>query len=141
VPGRAGPAAQRRGSEGRPGPPQDERDLAKGTPQGDFWEKCYAPKTLREICRIRNFLLAQCSTRVEVALRGVMLGILHGPRNKGKPTYLSNAMLEHLQRASANRFLPLPELSSQRQVGEQVRVSWSSDFSARLPRRARNHTT
>jgi hypothetical protein len=62
------------------------------TPQGEFWDKCYAPKTLRDICRIRNYLLAKCSTRVEVALRGVMLGILHGPRNKGKPTYLSNQM-------------------------------------------------
>jgi hypothetical protein len=63
-----------------------------GTPQGEFWELCYATKTLREICRIRNYLLAQCSTRVEVALRGIVLGILHGPRNKGKPTYLSNQM-------------------------------------------------
>ncbi len=62
------------------------------TPQGEFWERCYAPKTLRELCRIRNYLLEQCTTRVEVALRGVMLGILHGPRNKGEPTYLSNQM-------------------------------------------------
>src|SRR5262249_4692127 len=28
----------------------------------------------------------------EVALRGLVLGILHGPRNKGVPTYLSNQM-------------------------------------------------
>jgi hypothetical protein len=61
-------------------------------PQGEFWEKCYAAKTLRDICRLRNFLLTRCSTRVEVALRGVILGILHGPRNKGNPTYLSNQM-------------------------------------------------
>jgi len=62
------------------------------TPQGEFWDRCYAPKTLREICRIRNYLLARCSTRVEVALRGTLLGILHGPRNKGKATHLSNQM-------------------------------------------------
>jgi len=62
------------------------------TPQGEFWDLCYGPDTLRDICRVRNYLLASCSTRVEVALRGVMLGILHGPRNKGKPTYLSNQM-------------------------------------------------
>jgi hypothetical protein len=62
------------------------------TPQGDFWTRCYAPRTLLGICRIRNYLLANCSTRVEVALRGVMLGILHGPRNKGQATYLSNQM-------------------------------------------------
>src|SRR5207245_1860566 len=65
--------------DARPGP-------VAATPQGVFWDRCYAPKTLREICRIRNCLLGQCSTRVEVALCGVMLGILHGPRNKGKPT-------------------------------------------------------
>jgi hypothetical protein len=66
--------------------------LVTATPQGEFWDRCYAWKTLREICQIRNYLLAQCSTRVEVALRGIMLGILHGPRNEGKPTYLSNQM-------------------------------------------------
>ena len=72
-------------TEMRPGP-------VPATPQGDFWGLCYAPGTLRDVCRIRNYLLASCTTRVEVALRGVMLGILHGPRNKGKPTHLSNQM-------------------------------------------------
>jgi hypothetical protein len=62
-----------------------------GTPQGEFWELCYSPSTLRDICRIRNSLLDRCSTRVEVALRGVMLGILHGPLIKAR-TYLSNRM-------------------------------------------------
>lgn len=61
-------------------------------PHGDFWERCYAPETLRDICRIRNHLLNKCTTRKEVALRGLMLGILHGPINKGLPTYLSNQM-------------------------------------------------
>ena len=61
------------------------------TPQGEFWDLCYAPSTLRDICRIRNYLLAQCSTRVEVALRGVLFGILHGPLIKAR-TYLSNQM-------------------------------------------------
>ncbi|HTM55758.1 MAG TPA: hypothetical protein VL175_17150 [Pirellulales bacterium] len=71
--------------EAHPGP-------VAATPRGEFWENCYAPKTIRKICRIRNRLLSRCSTRVEIALRGVMLGILHGPRNKGEPTYLSNQM-------------------------------------------------
>ena len=61
-------------------------------PRGDFWTLCYAPETLREICRVRNCLLHSCATRVEVALRGTMLGILHGPLNKGEPTYISNQM-------------------------------------------------
>jgi hypothetical protein len=63
-----------------------------GTPHGEFWSLCYAPKTLRDICRIRNSLLNQCTSRLEVALRALILGILHGPTNKGKPTYLSNRM-------------------------------------------------
>jgi len=62
-----------------------------GTPQGQFWELCYAPSTIRDICHIRNSLLDRCSTRAQVALRGVMLGILHGPLIKAR-TYLSNQM-------------------------------------------------
>src|SRR5262249_27692889 len=69
----------------RPGP-------VPATPQGEFWDLCYAPSTLRGICRVRNYLLAQCITRTEVALRGVMLGILHGPQTQKVPTYLSNQM-------------------------------------------------
>lgn len=61
------------------------------TPQGKFWTLCYAGNTLRDICRVRNYLLKNCSNRVEVALRGVMLGILHGPLIKAR-TYLSNQM-------------------------------------------------
>lgn len=72
-------------ADARPGP-------VPATPQGEFWELCYAPSTLRDICRIRNYLLRQCSTRVEMALRGVMLGILHGPQTQKTPTYLSNQM-------------------------------------------------
>jgi hypothetical protein len=66
--------------------------LAVDTPSGDFWALCYAPSTLRDICRIRNYLLESCTTRTEVALRGIMLGILHGPLMKTSPTYLSNQM-------------------------------------------------
>ncbi len=69
----------------KPGP---VRDL----PHGDFWDLCYAPRTLRDVCRIRNYLIENCSTRIEIALRGVMLGILHGPQNAKTPTYLSNQM-------------------------------------------------
>src|SRR5690606_1321230 len=39
----------------RPGP-------VPAMPHGEFWEMCYSPTTLRAICRIRNFLLDQCST-------------------------------------------------------------------------------
>jgi hypothetical protein len=61
-------------------------------PTGSFWTNCYHPATLAEICKLRSRLLERCRTQAEVALRAVLLGILHGPVNKGEPTYLSNQM-------------------------------------------------
>jgi hypothetical protein len=61
-------------------------------PAGDFWSLCFDERTLADICRLRTYLLGNCTTQTEIALRGVLLGILHGPRNKGAPTYLSNQM-------------------------------------------------
>jgi len=61
-------------------------------PEGPFWNLCYDATTLEDICRIREHLLASCGTQREIALRALMLGILHGPRRKGLPTYLSNQM-------------------------------------------------
>src|SRR5262249_33161051 len=69
----------------RPGP-------VPATPQGEFWELADAPCTLRDVLRIRNSLLPQCSSGIDVALRGVMLGILHGPQNRKTPGYLSIQM-------------------------------------------------
>jgi len=66
---------------------------APDIPHGEFWKYCFSPSTLRDVCKIREYLLSQRSDRVvAVALRALMLGILHGPRNKGEPTYLSNQM-------------------------------------------------
>lgn len=72
----------------------DERREAShdDVPTGDFWSLCFDERTLIELCRLRNYLLANCTTQTEIALRGLLLGILHGPRNKGAPTYLSNQM-------------------------------------------------
>src|SRR5262249_21781429 len=61
-------------------------------PSDEFWARCFADSTLRQICRLRTYLLSNCNTRVEIALRALLLGILHGPRNKGPATYLSNQM-------------------------------------------------
>jgi hypothetical protein len=62
-------------------------------PQGEFWSLCYDPKTLLDICTLRNYLLfAPQLTKAEITLRAIILGILHGPRMKGAPTYLSNQM-------------------------------------------------
>jgi hypothetical protein len=61
-------------------------------PEGDFWRLCFHPKTFCEICVIRERLLRRCVTHEEIVLRALLLGILHGPLQKGKPTYLSNQM-------------------------------------------------
>jgi SAM-dependent methyltransferase len=61
-------------------------------PEGPFWRMCFHPKTLREICVLREHLLEACRSDEEIALRALMLGILHGPKRRAAPTYLSNQM-------------------------------------------------
>ena len=65
---------------------------ATEVPEGDFWESCFHPDTLADICRLREQLLGVPAEPSVVALRALMLGILHGPLRKGVPTYLSNQM-------------------------------------------------
>jgi hypothetical protein len=60
-------------------------------PSGEFWQWCYEGETLRELVTLRTNLL-ELSTPTAAMLRAVLLGILHGPRNKGLPSYLSNQM-------------------------------------------------
>jgi hypothetical protein len=60
-------------------------------PEGEFWRWCFAPRVLDVLCRLRVGL-AHRKDDTAVALRGVLLGALHGPRNKGTPSYLSNQM-------------------------------------------------
>jgi len=61
-------------------------------PEGEFWERCYHHKTLRDICVFREKLKEGVETQEEIVLRALILGILHGPLRKGKPTYFSNQM-------------------------------------------------
>ena len=67
------------------------RDPAR-VPQGPFWQMCFHPDTLRDICVLREHLLQSCSQEEDVALRALILGILHGPTRKTVPTYVSNQM-------------------------------------------------
>lgn len=60
-------------------------------PEGEFWRWCYEGETLREIVTLRTNL-DELNTSTAAMLRAVLLGILHGPRNKGLPSYLSNQM-------------------------------------------------
>lgn len=70
----------------------DENRDPESIPEGEFWDLCYHPKTLRQITQIREALLDNCHSRGRTALLAIMLGILHGPRTKGQPSYLSNQM-------------------------------------------------
>jgi hypothetical protein len=60
-------------------------------PEGEFWQWCYDGETLREVVTLRTALLT-LNTPTAAMLRAIILGILHGPRNKGLPSYLSNQM-------------------------------------------------
>ncbi len=61
-------------------------------PTGDFWRWAYHPDTLLELCRVREQLLAAGSDATTIALRSLLMGVLHGPLRKGASTYLSNQM-------------------------------------------------
>jgi hypothetical protein len=61
-------------------------------PQGEFWRWCFHPDTLHEIVTLRHKLLCIDDTPASALLRAVILGALHGPRNVGEPSYLSNQM-------------------------------------------------
>lgn len=60
-------------------------------PKGEFWQLCYEGETLREIVTLRASLI-ELNTPTAAVLRAILLGILHGPRNKQLPSYLSNQM-------------------------------------------------
>jgi hypothetical protein len=59
-------------------------------PSGEFWRAAFNPSVLRKIVRLRNELLLSCRSSERVALLAIMLGALHGPKNKKNPSYLSN---------------------------------------------------
>lgn len=61
-------------------------------PAGEFWELAYHPRTLEDICRLREAFLMDCTGPAHRLLRLILLGRLHGPLRKSGPTYLSNQM-------------------------------------------------
>lgn len=68
------------------------RDLENpvDVPEGDFWEWAFDQEVLQTICRLREGLLKNCDSDVRKALRGIILGALHGPIHKRKRSYFSN---------------------------------------------------
>lgn len=67
-------------------------DDPKTVPSNRFWELCYHPETLRQICVLREELMRDCNSDERIALRALLSGVLHGPRMKNLPSYLSNQM-------------------------------------------------
>jgi len=63
---------------------------ARDVPTGEFWEWAFHPSVLESLCRFREAFLEDCRSPVRVALRGIILGALHGPKRKGAPAYFSN---------------------------------------------------
>lgn len=59
-------------------------------PDGEFWQWAFAPRTLNTVCILRRVLCRPTDNPNRVALRALVAGALHGPRNKGAPSYLSN---------------------------------------------------
>ena len=59
-------------------------------PQEEFWQWAYHPEVLSALCKLREALLADCSSDERKALRGILLGALHGPQQKTIQSYLSN---------------------------------------------------
>ncbi len=63
---------------------------ARQMPGSEFWQWAYHPTVLQSLCRFREAFLENCSTAPRVALRGIVLGALHGPKQKFFSSYLSN---------------------------------------------------
>jgi len=63
---------------------------ARNVPASEFWKWAFHPTVLDALCRFREAFLEDCTTDARIALRGILLGALHGPRQKRFPSYLSN---------------------------------------------------
>ena len=59
-------------------------------PMSEFWQWAFHPTVLDSLCRFREAFLEDCTTAPRVALRGILLGALHGPKQKTFPSYFSN---------------------------------------------------
>ena len=60
-------------------------------PEGEFWRLAYRPEVLDALCRFREGFLDVELAPEQIALRGLLLGALHGPlRRSGTSWYFSN---------------------------------------------------
>lgn len=59
-------------------------------PSGEFWDWAFHPSVLGALCQMREAFLEECGRPARIALRGIVLGALHGPKQKSVPGYFSN---------------------------------------------------
>lgn len=59
-------------------------------PASEFWQWAFHRNVLDALCRFREAFLDDCTTDARIALRGIVLGALHGPKQKAFPSYFSN---------------------------------------------------
>lgn len=59
-------------------------------PASEFWQWAFHPTVLDALCRFREAFLEDCTSDTRIALRGIVLGALHGPKQKTFPSYFSN---------------------------------------------------
>lgn len=68
----------------------DEVPEPRNIPEGEFWEWAFHKDVLRLPCRFREGLLENCRSDSRQALRAILMGALHGPQPKLRPSYFSN---------------------------------------------------
>jgi hypothetical protein len=59
-------------------------------PRGEFWRWAFYQEVLETLARLRAALLLDCQSDARRALCGIILGAIHGPRQKSAPSYFSN---------------------------------------------------
>ncbi len=74
---------------------------ATQVPEGPFWDNCYTPSVLETLCRFRNYFISTESDSVDMFLRALLMGLLHGPIRDKTLRYFSNHLTAD--------FAPLPE--------------------------------
>lgn len=63
---------------------------SRNIPAGEFWQWAFHQTVLDALCRFREAFQEDCTTDARIALRGIVLGALHGPKQKTFPSYFSN---------------------------------------------------
>jgi hypothetical protein len=62
-------------------------------PNSEFWDRAYHPLTLIDINKARTYFFKKTNlSQNDIALRAIILGVLHGPLMLTQSSYLSNQM-------------------------------------------------